>query len=666
MLEGVHSQSTAVKCFVQSWVKFATERAEVGRLMQPLVRILVEAEVERVKTVQSKRADKAVSPYGKYYFAGKYHDPEEEKMAENRRDEFESISLQYSQLFDASQVLYALSLISSVIAVDPDSIVGCLGSAVVDVNTYTGLASSQSCLIATKLQSVPLPSSGSSSNPAPHSETQTPATPSSAAPKSLLELLLASCVDFLRSEYPESLEASVADQLNNQRVRTAAAELISVLLQELVLILSQHKSPGTANSGVLRNPSYVSALVTLCDTQNVVLLLLARVVQNLRDGVGEAELREDSSEGTEAAKIGDSQELPYAERSGSSLGSADEEKRSQETLFVHLLKCVQALITLDAQCNPATPATTATLLTPNLKNPDMSVSQLPPVLASLPTAVQPLFQVLLLNILDDSSLVRLHRPLLSMFAASLPNLQTNLDELAPKVLKQICRNLERAFPSSEKDRENQRYSRKNQRDSQLLSSDYIISYLESLVTIILWCLFGESLSDSHYSGTARGQLNHRSLNMFWNGTTYTEAEDSSDSLSPASKQPSTMAWLFGVFTASQRSSPSEGGGKVAQVGIDSRVGHYILMLLPAVYNAITDVWKHFSSRTSSANGGGGSGQGGQRSTAATGLFGLQEEDVGAERRKRMEFEVCLQVTCSDREKGGRGHVTAVGEKVGVT
>ena len=635
MLEGVRSQSTAVKCFVQSWVKFAAERAEVGRLLQPLVAILAEAEAERTSTLQSKRADKAVSSYGKYYFAGKYHDPEEGKTAESGRDEFESVALQYSQVFDVSQVLYALSLICSVIAVDPDDIVGCLGSEVVDVNTYTCLTSSQGCLIATKFHSVPLPSSSSSSNPMPHSETQTPATPSPVAPKSLLELLLASCVDFLRSEYPESLEASVADQLNNQRVKIAAAELISVLLRELVLILSQHKSAGAAGAGVLQNPSYVSALVTLCDTQNVVLLLLSRVLQNLRDSYGKDELRENSSESTEAR---DGKEFPYKERSGSSFVGGDGETTSQETLFVHLLKCIQNLITLDAQCNPATPATTATLLTPNLKNPDVSVSQLPPVLASLPTAVQPLFQVLLLNVLEDFSLVHLHRPLLCMFIASLPNLQSNLDELAPKVLKQICKNLERAH-QSEKDREGQKHSRKNQRDSQLLSSEYIISYLESLVTIILWCLFGETLFDSH-SGTARGQLNYRSLNMFWNGTTYTEAEDSGDSLSPASKQPSTMAWLFGVFTANQRSSPSEGGGKVTQIGIDSRVGQYVLMLLPAVYNAVTDVWKHFSSRASSAIGG-GSGQGGQRSTAA-GLFGLQEEDVGAERRRRMEFEVRLK------------------------
>ena len=645
MLEGLRSQSTAVKCFVRSWLKFATERAELGRVLHPLLRILVEAELGRART-PSKQTDKALSSYGKYYYAGEYHDLEEKK---SEKDEFESISLQYSQVFDASRVLYALSLICSVIAADPGNIVGCLGSAVVDVSTYTGPNSSgQSCLIATKFHSVPLPSSNSISNPAPHSETQTPATPSP-APKSLLELLLASCVDFLRSEYQESLEASLPDQLNNQRVRTAATELISVLLRELVLILSQHESTGPANTSMLQNPSYVSALVTLCDTQKVTLLVLARVVQNLRDTSAELELREDSSK---SPVMEDSKELNIKGNKSSPVddSSTDEDKTSLETLFVHLLRCVQNLITLDAQCNPATPAS-ATLLTPNLKNPDISISQLPPILASLPTASQPLFQVLLLNILANSSLVHMHRHLLCMFAASLPNLRTHLDELAPKVLKQICRNLERAF-LSEKEREGHKSSRKYQRDSQLLSSDYIISYLESLVIITLWCLFGERPTDSN-SGTTQGQLNHRSLNMFWNGTTYTEAEDPSDILSPTSKQPSTMAWLFGVFTTSQRSSPSEGGGKVAQVGVDSRVGQYILMLLPAVYNAITDVWKYFSSRVSTAAGGGSGsrfGHGGQPSTAG-GQFGLQE-DVGAERRKRMEFEVRDNLSREKAREGG--------------
>lgn len=617
MLEGLQDKSTAVSCFVQSWVKFATERSELLPLFQPLVRILLEADTLRTRKSYVEEEKNAGSAHAKYYYNPKDVTEKEESLKE---DQFSEVELHYTQVFDARQVLYAFSLLQSILAVDPAGIISSLGEVVVNTGTYASANQTSSLATIVAMKCDP-------ESDAPHPQ------------KSLLELLLAICVDFLRSDFPDSLEVSPTDCLDNLHVKTSAAELLSTVLHEFVCILSSQFGRNEAEmsgkmSGVVSHPSYVSALVTLCDIQRIALLLSAQVVQCLRDI--------QSSESTkQASNSRDSkgETRPWirlrAEQTAlpSGFGSA------LRSLFVHLQKLLQKLITLDAQCslalNPTTPvSTTAQPGATFTKQSGKLTSQLPLIQPSLSTAAQPFFQALLLDILADPSLVHLHGTLLSMFTAILPNLLNQLDELAPKVLKQICKNLEMILQST-KATEPAHTGTENDKmcpiSSKLFSGELAVSYMESLVAVVLWCYF----SDGQVISPPK--LRQHAPSMFWKVNTVSEFEHTGDSLSPLLKQPSTMSWLFGVFSTSNQKGValSDVGTKNPCVGINSKVGQYILMLLPAVYNAVTEIWRYFHTAAIAM----ATSSGSQKGVVSHGLDFELDGGTAAERKRRMEFEV---------------------------
>lgn len=603
MLEGLQSRNVSVQCLVQSWVKFATERAELQKLLQPLVKIFLKAESKRTVTDFHKRR-KEEETHAKYFYVPK--EMQERKRRETNQNE--EVMLHYTQVFDTSQVLYAISLLQSVLVVDSASIISCLATSVVNMAAYTSESSHLTV---------------AASTPAEHQ----------AGTKSLLELLLAACIDYLRSEYPDSLDVPLDDHLDNLRVKTAAAELLSAFLHEFGQILSRYEKMETSGGSITRNPSYISALVTLCDIQKLALLLLAQVVQNLRD----LKTSKATSKGTAA------REKKHCLWTKQSLSTKCSEEPSVvlESLFMHLLRVLQNLITVDTLCSPLSASSSHTLLPPSKSKSDF----LPPIVPGFMTAAQPFTQVLLLDILADFSLVHLHRDLLLMLTSCLPSMQGELDELVPRVLKQICKNLDNSLKESTSGKKAYQEMQGTSLISQSLTGENIVSYLEFLVAIVLWSFFGECLEDCLRN---KRQLKHRGLDAFWDTSSVTHIENSNDSLSPTSKQPSTMAWLFGVFTASQKGVASEPGTKIAQVGVESKVGQHITMLLPAVYNTITEIWRHFSSGASvGIVSGSCSAVGGGRRTTGVSQF-QSEVNVG---RKKMEFEVLVFMQLSAYSSG---------------
>ena len=95
-----------------------------------------------------------------------------------------------------------------------------------------------------------------------------------------------------------------------------------------------------------------------------------------------------------------------------------------------------------------------------------------------------------------------------------------------------------------------------------------------------------------------------------------EREEDSLELTPTLKQTSTIAWLLGVFSPKGGMAESGGGGGGEQdgdgglsniligasnTGLTSLVGQYIIMLLPAVYKVLTDLWRISSYGVSTAS-----------------------------------------------------------------
>lgn len=691
MLEGLQSRDAAVRHFVGSWVRHTTAReADTAKLLQPLLRILAEAQPLR-RSEQSKylfspyevrltKEEAAKDPaYAKYYFASLgISDPEEI----HRKNQYRDGVLYYIQVFDISQVLYSLSLLLSTVQVDPASIVSCMSGIVVDASSYMNVAAAPGHP-SLPVVDVNVDDSGKESS-TPHEDSGQLLSAGSSR-KSVLELFLTTCIQFLQSEFHQLLEVSLEDHLDNISVKILCAELLEVIHTEFVHILAKaHSSPTStsdrqaataqADSDVLpnrgasvANASYVTALVTLCDVQKSTLLLLARVVQEMRE----------LERATERSSVGPSlgkpllccrgscdegkfslwkqlliqhnqRERMYQGQLSSSVSSQNSDPSiTLGSLFVHLLKLVQSLITLDSQCHvcnkltgskstASTPFSLPTLssVTAGIKLSDGS--ELPPVLSGITTASQPFFQILLLDILSDVTLSHLHTLILAMFTTTMPNLIGHqIDELAPKILKQLCTNLE--YPRAvdklpEHKTSGQKGSlRSSSREQNDLLKHSTIPYLESAVTIILWCLFGEKnggfspynekgrpLSSSFQSDSSHDQA----INLFWRVTSIAEREEASLDLTPALKQTSAITWLLGVFSQKGGGVTETGGGGggggerdgsggggtlssgligASSTGLTSLVGQYIVMLLPAVYKVLTDLWRVSTCSSSSVH-----------------------------------------------------------------
>lgn len=550
MLEGLKSDSPLMRQFVQSWVTFALSRAgDLQALIQPLVKILaspnalrqpvLDRESEKYRMGMELSQDDAEKDqvYAKYYYDSLgIPDP----MDFAKSGQHCEALCHYSQVIDTRQLLYALSLLRSTIEVDSPSIIGHMGKALVETTLYplggkVGTCSGEDLL---KEEGV--------------------------SRKTLLEVVITLCVDLMRSEYPSALEASLSHHFENLSVRMSSVELLCTMTSHLAR-LSADTQDVEAETNSSLSSSFVSALVTLCDVQKSALLVLGLVVKDLRGFMK----KEENHIWLTLLKTEHTLHNP---------------EFTLRSFFTQLFLLVYALVALDTQCHSKQSVSVATPTTnPSSSGLRTSTNEwLPPVLPSLSTASQPFFHSLILDVLSDSLLTHLHPSLLQLMTALLPNLlEHQLAELATKLLKQICSNLEKLSTITKGKQTNGRLT---------------ISYLDSLCSIMSWCLYGET-------GPAvdKGRPNQRTLNPYWRHIQVADTTDHCDRLSPTSRAPSTMSWLFSVFSTSSQMSKSVSGTEgedgrpsglsQSRVGLNSRAGQHMLMLLPAVYNAVAEVWK---------------------------------------------------------------------------
>ena len=591
MLEGLQNSDVAVKSLTQSWVKAVIARCQnegVHRLLQPLVKILLESDAKRKqqpdKTLMAKKiglsrrdAEKDMK-YANYYF---------ESMgmvnpyAPSRKDQYADVLLHYTQVFDASQILYALSLLQNVVSVEPSSVVSTIGNTIIDVSMYgSGMHHTYE-----RNKHVDSPETPT-----------TPVSPSAATQKSLLEVILSVCVDLLRSEYHPSLKVAPEDQIENMRVKVSSTYLLSLLLNKLLKTLARHNEPDETGPSYkdfkICSPNFVSALITLCDIQKVCLLFLGKSIEWWCD----ASLTDHNRKGSIWTDIA---------RQCQSSGIIDP-RVVLKSFTSQLLRVVQCLISLDTQFSQSLPIETNSLTS---QSSDLvtivsgvqinSVTDLPTILSGRATSSQFFFQTFVLQVLSNSSLSSFHDDLLHMFTGTISNLLSQqLMELAPKVIKQLCSNIEQIMGKFSSKKLHESSSKTTGSNIQLC-----ITYFDAMLKIILWCFFGNShfysTSEESRMKVADFKLQHRLSNPFFDILRVKQAEDAKENHSPTQKQPSTMAWLLGVFSVQKITSGAEcegsssDGSLFSRVGVNSQVGQQVLMLLPAVYNAMTDVWNGF-------------------------------------------------------------------------
>lgn len=215
MLEGLQSQDIAVRGFISSWVKHCLQRPDLDRLLYPLLRIMQEAELKRSSFEVSKPK---VEHHSKYFYESL------KKTGAISSDSSDDIgkstepALMYTQVYDTSQVLFALCVLRSIVVVDrPDAVVARLGECVVDLRNHrAGSPTRCDALLVAKRQELLAAAAAKGMG----------TREQAAQRKSLLEFILSSCAVFLCSEYPLSGEVSENDLVANVKVKIAAAEFI--------------------------------------------------------------------------------------------------------------------------------------------------------------------------------------------------------------------------------------------------------------------------------------------------------------------------------------------------------------------------------------------------------------------------------------------------------
>ena len=557
MLEGLKSDSPSIKQFVQSWVTFALSRSDdLQTLLQPLFKILAmpnvirkpaldrESEKYRIGMSLSQKDAEKDQAYAKYYYDS-LGIPDPLDFA--RSGQHCETTCHYSQVIDTGQILYALSLLQCVIEVAPRTVVSRMGISLVEPGAYC-------------LEGKEKVFTGEESG-------------KEGVRKCLLELAISLCVDLMRSEYSSALEAPLSCHLGNLAVRISSVELLHCLLEHLTRLSAESMGVEGETSSTLSS-SFASALVTLCDVQRTSLLVVGRVVKHLR-----------------AFKMKD---VPHEDNVWLKLKNDEPSSLNPEftlqSFFTQLLLLVYALVALETQCHSKQ---TAKVTTPQTDRPQSSGLRtstnewLPPVLPSVPTASQQFFQELVLDVLSDQKLTHLHETLLHLITALLPNLlDYQLAELGSKVLKQLCSNLEELSSSSKV---------KHRLRGEWTGRQTTL-YLSSVYSIISWSLFGETRPSPEEERSG-----YKTINPYWRKIRVTDSEEQESSLTPTSRQPSTMSWLLSVFSTSSQMNKSltgteEGGAGHApfsrsRVGVNSRAGQHVLMLLPAVYNAVAEIWR---------------------------------------------------------------------------
>lgn len=655
MVEGLRSTDAAILSVTRSWVKTAlsgkSKDDSLVRLLQPALKILLKPDSQRKPvnkkpmvriTLSQEDAEKDMK-YAQYYFQSLGI---ENPYSPSVKVQFSELLLCYRQLIDASQLLYALSLVESVVAVDPTMFVLVSGNIMVDVSMVAGYGGldfsidhphrvAREC--GTGVDKPKDSLSGSSTEGAKS------LSPSHAMHKSLLELLLSVCVDLLRSEYHATLTVSTEDVLEGLKVKVASASLLSTLLEELLNVLAEKKKEGlgvakpeaaatTGGSGMewkVLSPSFVSALIALCDIQLVGLLLLGKSVQWWEEAFCSSQSVNSQNEAVGISWASLAAELSSHNSCPPSYGNSL--SVLLHSLNAQMLRVVQCLIVLDTQLSlsyggepnhhghmqphvlPAnkTEGITTTSGVQLISSPsDSDISRpisLPAVLPGSLTASQPYFREFLLHVLRCPSLSSFHGHFLHMFSATISNLlHQQVLELAPNLVKQLCENIEYVVRHK---------SAPTEKD--LSKGHFCVTYLKSVLDVVRWSMFG-MIEESNSTGKRSYTLRSRLQNSMYGIVQVIQAGTPKQNFSPTLKQTSAMSWLLGVFSVSQKASLSglgssgsvggsgaagardkgvagEGGGAADTLaqsshGVDSLVGQHVLMLLPAIYNAMATVW----------------------------------------------------------------------------
>ena len=555
MLEGLQSSSPAIVYCVQMWVKHICHTHQLGHALYPVYQLLSDACPPKHSTSscleeQEKQEKVEDMQHAKYYYASLEKTTVDKEKAKTENSQIEYPSYLLTQHVDVPRFSYAVSILQSVVLVHPVAIV----TALLNINSSRDQHRNT---VKTK------------QSDRAHSSSTTPSSTTAkdtfSSQQSLMEAILCECVSLLLSSYPSWLDVDAADHEKLQEVQTSSTALVVTLLATCITILNkagdhdQHWFTDDAHSGLphppwtivstgvssVVSPSYLSTVLAHCEIQKACLHSLVHLLSPSGDHLNEKQ-----------ANAAHDKEPDTLEQPSSSAYS----------LYLQLLRLVYCLLLLDSQCYSEEPVK-------GLENNTLSL------LPNHPTASQPLFQHLVSLALVTPSLPSHQTAFMALFKLSLPLLNHQLHQLAPLVLKQVCKNLSEMIKTGVDDR-NRMGGCDNQR---------LVTHVELLTSIVHHCLL-ENVNQS--SSFLYYQLPDPFSNLPSTDLQFRH-DSASSKISSSDKQVSTISWLFGgLFGAVGEKEEEIEEEKEKYVGLGSRAGRRILLMMPIVYRMVSKLWRH--------------------------------------------------------------------------
>ncbi|XP_064183737.1 protein dopey-2 [Anguilla rostrata] len=392
------------------------------------------------------------------------------KQELERREAIDSLfrhALLYLQPYDSTRVLYAFSVLETLLRTNGRPFVEAICDTGVDTSSTAHLN-----LICNLLQRHREALEGRSFYG--RLQTQSP----SPCPHSLLvELLTCLCLRFLRSYYPCHLRLGPRDLAGNRDVQVKSVEVLTRLVRQLVGLTASREG---------RNADFVRRLLTDCKVQQYILLSLSAsmyVSQRQGDPQGE-EFPEGRGGLSEEQLINFGRGPVWCEH----------------PLQMELLKLLQVLIVLEHQVWPgggSEPAPVAAATSPLAREWQTAVQFQQSIRAlqyvqAQPIPSQGMFVSAAARALQPQYGYALHGPWVTLISATLPYLGRSLAVTVAPFIAQICKNLDELVRQYDHESLKASHSWSPKREN--IAPDYPLTLLEGLTTIAHYCLLEDKKS----------------------------------------------------------------------------------------------------------------------------------------------------------------------------
>uniref|UniRef100_A0A672SSN9 DOP1 leucine zipper like protein B n=1 Tax=Sinocyclocheilus grahami TaxID=75366 RepID=A0A672SSN9_SINGR len=399
--------------------------------------------------------------------------------------------LLYKQQYESSRILYAFTILETILRTSAGPFVEALSSTSLDCSSIAHLN-----LIQNLLQRHRQAQDGGSfygrlqtSTPPTFSPLHSPSSPSS-PPTLLLELLTCLCMRYLRSHYPSYASIPTRQLQANREVQVKSVEVLTELMIQLVWVAQQAQigeAKGTASLEAVHN------LLWGYKVQQYVLLMLSA-----------------SMYVCQRADRPDQHTLPEEDQGGD-VGEISEESLinfgrdgiwAEHPLQIALLKLLKVLIVLEHHVCP--PHTKAQDHDQSNSNPQQRAD--PSALArewqtavmfqqsikavryvpSQPITAQGMFVSAAARALHPQYGCAMHPAWVTLLCEVLPYLGRSLAIIVSPIIAQICRNLDELVKQHEHDGIKASHNGTLKREN--IAPDYPLTLLEGLTTITHYCL----------------------------------------------------------------------------------------------------------------------------------------------------------------------------------